>query len=142
MVGGGRSDGAELPCSRHHGGRGSCCHCQILSRAVGCKQQMVELVPEQRVKPRQPAVWLAGLFHEITSAPRWAQVFSEGLAVFVFALRLLCLVAELCVASSVLSNKAGALGAALRLYCAYSLCSIRGSYRHQSAKVFTSLRCH
>lgn len=56
--GGGASVGAESPCSRHHGGRGSCCHCQILSRAAGRKQQMVELVPEQRVKPRQCAVCL------------------------------------------------------------------------------------
>lgn len=50
-VGGGAS--AEPACSCHRGGRGSCCHCQILSRAAGRKQQMVELVPEQCVKARQ-----------------------------------------------------------------------------------------
>lgn len=138
VVWGGCSDGAESPCSRHHGGRGSCCHCQILSRAVGCKQQMVELVPEQRVKPRQPAVWLS-----------WNNLCSSvGSGVFLgsrgFCVRITVLVSRrwACSASFVLSNKEGSLGAALRLYCAYSLCSIRGSYQHRSEKVFKSLICH
>lgn len=46
---GGIGDRAVSRCSRHRGGRGSCCHCQILSRAAERKQQMVELVPEQHV---------------------------------------------------------------------------------------------
>lgn len=100
VVGGGASVGAESPCSRHHGGRGSCCHCQVLSRAAGRKQQMVELVPEQRVKPKQRAAFGSpALFFGLTASapppPRRAQVLPEGLALLVFARRFLRLVAEL-----------------------------------------------
>lgn len=59
--------------------QGQLCHCQILSRAAQCKQQMVELVPERHVKSNHStfssavAVW--GAVCEITSASQWAQVF-------------------------------------------------------------------
>lgn len=45
--------GSTSPSPQQHG---QMCHCQILLRAAECKQQMVELVPEQHVISNHPAL--------------------------------------------------------------------------------------
>lgn len=88
-VDGGIGDSAVSRCSRHRGGRGSCCHCQILSRAAERKQQMVELVPEQHVNSGSLVLGSAcGCSRFVSRGPWWNNLCSSaGSGVFLRARR-------------------------------------------------------